>query len=433
MDTIKKTLLLLSLCFSAQLLNAQDIDVFNQAEMVNKYAVEGSFKLSTGYPTGSGIANHKYTVEVKEFERSGLNGEPLKYLKFTCVSGELGDFTLVPDNPWYPLFYKALPPTNGKLSRFWQEFSSYAYGGGRKLYMMMNSGLVVPVEWNKIISMGQHAASMQNFSIDHYQFLSFKLTRKEWYGKYNRKHKLYYIHSSPSSSPYKDFIDFAKKEDFDSIEYPGVAPFFKKKKEYQSQRISEVKKKSYDMLMREALDGIEDKTAYVYYTKQLSGHTSQKSKNFGIIKMVPKLNGDKLTSIVYHHPFDDGKFYDKDKFKSNPTSKSSNGYLIYDRSENGAYGDMDDIELIPFDGRIIGISRGTSGSSLTITHVFTKYENDFLAESLINNRLTDMNKTSKAFWMADELESTYDPRKDTYLFFGFFSNYIKALDEANGN
>jgi hypothetical protein len=151
---------------------------------------------------------------------------------------------------------------------------------------------------------------------------------------------------------------------------------------------------------------------YYYYGRDISISGSNQIKTGNV-----KMKFDKSTNpgkAIIQSSFDDGKFYEKEKFFVNiplQFSSTSNTYC-----------------LAPFDDRILLVSI-YNGSINALVGVFSKYPFDYNAHKYVHdwhNSYCLLETTSEKWWCETELESSYDKNKDKYAFFSVINQIYAA-------
>jgi hypothetical protein len=385
---------------------------YNQNYNVGKYITEGTWTY---------FAPEAYNrVEMKMTkEETGLtDADGNKSYKLHFVSDEY-DFYLVPDNPFFPLFYRLMEANGTDKSRGYRLLSSGTSGMDDMGYIVLNENHLAcvsiysddtrPVKEDEV----QHERI--GVSVTNFEEIMQRLMPKTFCSGHS------FIRAKGSGSPYKDWMEFMAAENLEHYygagqgtpitQYPGIPAYYEHLKVFLDKNMEEAKTKKLDALLMEFEDG-----DYTFYMKS-ANQSSFFGVNDGLVKLKFEKTNGKVTAVTVQNCFTDGVFYDKEKFFTTFT---------LDPSKDQGKISGKEFRFMPFDKKLFLLSI-YNGEINGIWGVFSKDPADAFSEFMAGNRFWSVDKTDATYFCKTEFESEYGNIPDHYRMYEYFRKYYPTV------
>jgi hypothetical protein len=402
--TLSKHLFLFVFIFSlTQLSYGQITYQYNQAKAFNDYIGEGVGKWNFRAP-------NKWDEQDVEFTRVSLNkkdlmGNDLYRYDFKLKEGD--ECSLVPDNHFYPMAYVLMTKWDNKTYKDVWDNRSYSY-------LALGDGLIGSVEFSNGSSLDEDN-KYSRIICEEYGQNNIDARKKNYIATGS------FVKGSGKGTPFGNWGEFTKNEGYKynynpsmsgggtyGYQYKGLETFYDYLKKYLDKITNDTKEIGYTKLMESFTDG-----DYFYYGNKFKFKGDEYVQE-GNVKLKFEKKDGKLTNIIVQNSFDDGKFYDKEKFFIN--CPAGTDFTL------GSY------NLVPFDDVILVVSYyGESFNA--IMGVFSKYPYDYRASKLCADRDKSfwlMSNTSEKYFCTTEFESTYKGEKDPLNFWTFIQRFYNA-------
>jgi hypothetical protein len=342
--------------------------------------------------------------------KQDLEGNTLYKYHFTS---DKKDFYLVPDNEFYPLFYRIMNKRKEHVGfRLFNVANTHYSTGG---YIVLNDSHIAYV--NIVLGGDGGSTDVEKkgriyIKSDNFNELAQKLDDK--IADYS------FTQAKGKGIPYDDYLSFIRGEgivykysasqtSYQNSQYPGIPKLYEFFKKYKENMLQEAASKS----ILEHLTNFED-GEYRMVNLRETNHPRDyiRGIQYGKIKLKFNKTDDKLTSITVQNCFTDGEFYDKEKF-----------FVDFKLTQNGQ---SDGLRFVPFDGRILLVNKYN-----TVEAVFTKNFQDAQAFQIPQRAFWSLAETDRYYYCKTELEVSYADNldNDPYLFANFFKEYLSALKE----
>jgi hypothetical protein len=399
--TFVVTLFLLLLCGSTF---AQSNYHYNQAKAFNEYVSEGTWT----YKTTNKSDAEELELKKVSLNKKDLEGNDLFRFDFKFKDGQ--ECSLVPDNNFYPMAYVLVRKQNNK--NYFRGVNNQEF-----YYIALGSGLIARVS----PSIGMPLEDGNQYTrILFEEYNSNYLDKRQKNAIANGS----LIKNGGKGSPFANWVDFTKAEGYEfrynpsastkggsyGYEYKGLTEFYTKMKEYQDGVLKTMKDKGYQKLFADFKDG-----EYYYYGKEYKVYPEPNYIIPGNVMLKFEKSKDKFTNLKIQNSFDDGKFYDKEKFYTN--------FPIRFSTESNV------ASLVPFEDKILVMSV-YNGNFNSVMGVFSKYPYDITAIHIAkewDNKFWLFQKTSEKYFCTTEFESSYDQSKDPYYFWTYMTKVYSAL------
>jgi len=402
---MKKISLVLIGLFQTFLLLAAEPYNYNQNYNFNKYIKEGKW-------ISYADTYDKYEVNLTK-ENTGktdFEGNEIFKWHFKCDKYEA---YLVPDNEFYPLFYRLFVKNDEKKGYDSQDTDrSGMHDIG---FIVLNENHIACV---KIVD---DARSLENDPSIHQRI---GVTVSNYDNMYHRMEPkttatLYsFYRGKATGSPYRDWAALMQAEGMQEFystdahqgkpmtQWKGIPKYYDYLLKYQEQQLELAKTKKISGLLNEFADG-----EYKLYT---DGATFGKI-DYGKINIKFEKTNGKVTGFTVQNCFTDGLFYDKEKFFVKHTVEA-NGEVKYDGGK---------FYILPFDGRLLiyYYLDGVSG----ISAVISPNQHDQFAEFLSKGGAWSVNETDHAYFCATEMEMEYNKKLDKWMFANYIQQYQKVV------
>ncbi|AEA43744.1 hypothetical protein [Fluviicola taffensis] len=403
---MKKISFLFLLVFTTLITQAAEPYNYNQNYNFNKYIKEGKWiSYADDYD--------KYEVNLTK-ENTGktdFEGNEIFKWHFKCDKYEA---YLVPDNEFYPLFYRLLVKRDDKKGFYSQDTDR---SGMRDIgFIVLNENHIACVVIN------DEAAALKEEKVNHSRIA---VTVSNYNNLYHRMEpkttaSLYsFYRGKATGSPYRDWAAFMLAENLQEFystdshkgkpmtQWKGIPTYYENLLKYQERQLELAKTKKLDALLSEFADG-----EYKLYTES----SSYGKMDYGKIKLTFEKTNGKVTGFTVQNCFTDGLFYDKEKFFVKHTV-GANGEVNFDGGK---------FYIIPFDGRLL-IYYTMDGGMSSIMAVISPNQQDQFAEYISKGDFWSVNETDHTYFCKTEMETEYNKKLDKWKFGTFIQKYQKAF------
>lgn len=404
---MKKISLVLIGLFQSFLLLAAEPYNYNQNYNFNKYIKEGKWVGWADAFDRSEMNLTKESMGKNDFEGNELFKWHFKSDKF--------DAYLVPDNEFYPLFYRLMIKYDEK-----KGFIESSCGGAG----LRDHGFIVLNE-NHIacVIIDDEAGPIENDPSVHHRIgvsiLNYDPIMKKMEKAQMMVSPYSFIRGKGYGAPYKNWVEFMNaegmKEYYSSSTYSatpmtqwkGIPKYYDYLLKYQEQQLEMVKTQKLTALLNEFADG-----EYKLYTNS----STYDQIDYGKIKIkFEKANG-KVTGLTIQNCFTDGLFYDKEKFTFKYTV-AANGEVKREGSK---------FYILPLDGRLL-IYYIMDGGTLSVMGVISPNQQDQQAVFMLDESFWSVKQTDHSYFCKSEMEMEYGKIPDKWMFSNFILKYNKAI------
>jgi hypothetical protein len=203
--------------------------------------------------------------------------------------------------------------------------------------------------------------------------------------------------------------------------------------EWSENKIAAAKEKSYDELIKD----IKINECFLFHNSSYGARSSGFIGAYDSLKISYKFdNNGNVNEIIFHLPFIDNKYYDKNQFYAKAVKDpSSNIFKIQNKNNDLNIGDG--LYIIPFEGRLLlcssnkgGVIQIISGDLFDATACNLLRNNKlFLQKSFssLNWRSISLEKEYQTFVQLKTFEQSYKQNKDILIFSNFLESYINAI------
>jgi len=403
---MKKIILLLLLMVNASLIQAAEPYNYNQNYNFNKYIKEGKWIAFAEYFDKSEMNLTKESTGKKDFEGNEVFKWHFKSDKY--------DAYLVPDNEFYPLFYRLIDKSDDK-----KGFRKNSCGGAG----LRDHGFIVLNE-NHIacVIIDPEAGALKEETSKHpriavtvmnYDNMMHRMEPKSTASSYS------FIRGKGTGAPYKDWAALMAAENLQEFyssdshqgkpmtQWKGIPAYYENLLKYQEQQLELAKTKKMGALLSEFKDG-----EYKLYTES----SSYGKIDYGKIKLTFEKTNGNVTGFTVQNAFTDGLFYDKEKFFVKHTV-AANGEVRYDGGK---------FYMIPFDGCLL-IYYTMDGGMSNIIAVISPNQQDQLAYYMSKGDFWSINETDHSYFCKTEMEMEYSEKLDKWMFWNYIQTYQKAV------
>lgn len=319
-----------------------------------------------------------------------MQGNELYRYEFKLKNGR--EISLVPDNHFYLLTYCYLEKSNNGRT----YVKDYEESGTDFKYLALGSGLIKTV----VFSVGDPFKEEDKYSrIICGEKLTAKLSGVTGIDYPSGT----FMKGRGKGEPFKSWSEFIKAEGYNfgaavhaygnprGYEYKGLKEFYEYHKKYIDNVTDEIRKLGYDKMINKFEEG-----EYYYYGTPLNFGSSNETKILpGLVRIKFESEKGKRVKMIVQNSFDDGKFYDKEKFFVS--------FRLGFRT--------DSYSIIAFDDMLFAGYSYDGG--FMISGVFSKRSYDYAAFNLTEKGLFwALGITSERYFCLTELESKYNAEKD---------------------
>lgn len=375
---------------------------YNQAKAFNEYIGEASGSWKFVAPKTWDV--QKITFTRVSLGRKDLQGNELYRYEFKLKNGR--EMSIVPDNHFYPITYALLIKyNNGREYRdnYNESLTDYKY-------IALGSGYIANARFN----VGGPLAPEDKYDrIVCYPYLANLSTGDAEVGQF--------VKGSGKGTPFSSWRDFIKAEGYkytqsvsfndgrtNGYEYKGLNEFYEYLKKYIDKATEEIKTLGYDKMINKFEEG-----EYHYYGKPIK-FSSEAEVLPGPVRIKFETDKGRRVKMIVQNSFDDGKFYDKEKFfVSFPLGFKSGSF---------------DKSIIAFDDMLMA---GYSYQGTFIVYgIFSKRPFDYAAFNLVREDgkrgFWALGITSERYFCLTELESEYNAEKDPISTINIWKRIYKA-------
>jgi hypothetical protein len=401
----------LLICFFAIVVSIKAAEPYNynQNYNFNKFIKEGKW---VGW--ADRFDKSEMTLTKESTGKKDMEGNEVFNLHF---KSEKHDAYLVPDNDFYPLFYRLMIKSDDKKGYILDNCG----GAG-----LRDHGFIVLNE-NHIacVIINEEAGPIENDPSKHLRIgvsiLNYDPIMKKMEKAQMMVSPYSFIRGKGYGAPYKNWVELMEaegmKEYYSSSTYSatpmtqwkGIPKYYEYFTKYQEQQLELAKTKKLNSLLNEFADG-----EYKLYTE-----SSYYGKiDYGKIKIKFEKTNGKVTGFTVQNCFTDGLYYDKEKFIVKHTV-GPNGKVSFDGGSFNFY-------IVPFDGRLL-IYYGMDNGMSSIMGVISPNQQDVIASYLNDGKLWSVDETDHSYFCKTEMEMEYNEKLDKLKFYNYIQLYHKTI------